>query len=1060
MYDFLLYEFDSSNIRKGLQYNNSYIKKRNSIVYDDGTKISMFTVKSERNDDYYFVRVQTKTDENDGELIHYSCTCPQYHRTGECKHIVGSVIKYFDDIFLFDMTNKDDYQLAISKNIIENFYKPKSNKIRKKIKLEITLSVQENWYQPPYLFVQYRVGESRLYMLKGKYMKFLSAYNSGEDYKIASKFVYSNNDYYFGVEDKKILDFSLRHLQNCHDTSGDMVYGNMLDNFMELLKQKEFIIDNHIYYGVKEENPFDIVLTKENDEYIMQIREFDKYRALMKDYNYIYDDENVYKLSDEMTKLYYMMFKNEMDSLVFKKEQLEQFSNGILSLIQDNVVIADELQDEIVISKAKALLYFDFYYNATECKVKLKYGQKEINLFDDVPGISRDKTYESNIFEKLGEYGFTVDEERFILEETDTIGYFLEYGINELSELYEVFTSKKIQDTKIKADTNARVNFSIGQDNIMKYDFNVSGIDNGELADVLAAVKAKKKYYKLKSGDFLNLENDIELQKFNNLTEDMELANKDIENGGGEIPKYRAIYFDSLKKSRYKNVITTNNLFDDLISKFKSFKDENINLSKKELGILRDYQLTGVKWLYNLYKCGFGGILADEMGLGKSIQLIYFIKLIVQENPKAKILVIAPTSLIYNWKKEFDKFGSELKYKVFAENKEKRLNDLDNIDDLNVLITTYGLVRNDAEKYMEINFDMIAIDEAQNIKNPQAMMTKIIKKLNADAKFALTGTPLENSVMELWSIFDFIMPGYLASYKKFQGLYNIKNVDDESMHKLDNLNMQITYFILRRKKKDVVKELPDKIENNIYVDLEQNQKKLYMAQVQKTKDEIDELMRTEGFTKARFKILQLLTKLRQICIDPAIAFENYKGGRSKIDELVKIVREAKENGHKVLIFTTYKTALDIVVKKLNNAGISSYYIDGSVPSKKRMELVESFNSDDTDAFIITLKAGGTGLNLTAATVVIHLDLWWNPQVENQATDRAHRIGQKETVEVIRLIAKGTIEERILELQNKKRKLAEALIEGDMRNQNQFAELTEKEIQHLLAMDNEEGVLER
>ena len=372
-------------------------------------------------------------------------------------------------------------------------------------------------------------------------MKFLSAYNSGEDYKIASKFVYSNNDYYFGVEDKKILDFSLRHLQNCHDTSGDMVYGNMLDNFMELLKQKEFIIDNHIYYGVKEENPFDIVLTKENDEYIMQIREFDKYRALMKDYNYIYDDENVYKLSDEMAKLYYMMFKNEMDSLVFKKEQLEQFSNGILSLIQDNVVIADELQDEIVISKAKALLYFDFYYNATECKVKLKYGQKEINLFDDVPGISRDKTYESNIFEKLGEYGFTVDEERFILEETDTIGYFLEYGINELSELYEVFTSKKIQDTKIKADTNARVNFSIGQDNIMKYDFNVSGIDNGELADVLAAVKAKKKYYKLKSGDFLNLENDIELQKFNSLTEDMELANKDIENGGGEIPKYRAI---------------------------------------------------------------------------------------------------------------------------------------------------------------------------------------------------------------------------------------------------------------------------------------------------------------------------------------------------------------------------------------------------------------------------------------------------------------------------------------------------------------------------------------
>ena len=441
------------------------------------------------------------------------------------------------------------------------------------------------------------------------------------------------------------------------------------------------------------------------------------------------------------------------------------------------------------------------------------------------------------------------------------------------------------------------------------------------------------------------------------------------------------------------------------------------------------------------------------MGLGKSIQLIYLTKLIIKENPKAKILIIAPTSLIYNWQKEFDKFGSELKYKVFAESKTQRLNELDNIDDINILITSYGLVRNDLDKYKEIPFDLVAIDEAQNIKNPNTGISKAVKSLNTNIKFALTGTPIENSLLELWSIFDFIMPGYLASKDKFQSLYSVKDIDKED-NNLNRLNTQISYFILRRKKKDVVKDLPDKLENNIYIDLGKTQKKVYVAEVQKTREELDELIQTEGWTKARFKILQLLTKLRQICIDPSIIFDNYKGESAKIDELLKIVEETKANGHKMLIFTTYKKALDLIIPKLNNIGISSYYIDGSVSSKKRMELVDKFNNDDTDVFIITLKAGGTGLNLTSATVVIHLDLWWNPQVENQATDRAHRIGQKNTVEVIRLITKGTIEERILELQNKKRKLAELLIDNENHTENQFSKLTEDDIKMLLSMDNE------
>ena len=233
------------------------------------------------------------------------------------------------------------------------------------------------------------------------------------------------------------------------------------------------------------------------------------------------------------------------------------------------------------------------------------------------------------------------------------------------------------------------------------------------------------------------------------------------------------------------------------------------------------------------------------------------------------------------------------------------------------------------------------------------------------------------------------------------------------------------------------------------------QKKVYVAQLEKTRKDIEDTINTEGFSKARFKILQLLTKLRQICIDPKIVYENYNGGSSKIDNLVKTVREIVDNNHKILLFTNYLTALNIVNRELNNNGITSYIIDGSVPSKKRMELVDKFNNDDTNVFLITLKAGGTGLNLTSADVVIHLDLWWNPQVENQATDRAHRIGQTKTVEVIKMVCKGTIEERILELQEKKKILSDSLIEGEDIDKNIISKLTEKDIKRLLTIDNQD-----
>ena len=442
------------------------------------------------------------------------------------------------------------------------------------------------------------------------------------------------------------------------------------------------------------------------------------------------------------------------------------------------------------------------------------------------------------------------------------------------------------------------------------------------------------------------------------------------------------------------------------------------------------------------------------MGLGKSLQTIYFLRKLLLEDENSKFLIVCPTSLVYNWESEFQKFAPEITYHVFAESKEKRHEELTNFTG-SVFITSYGLLREDLAIYQEKSFKVFIIDEAQNIKNPKTGLTKAVKSITAEAKMALTGTPIENSIVELWSIFDFIMPGFLSTLMKFQQKYKVKDFDEESTQLLNQLKKQVRPFILRRKKADVVKDLPAKIENNIYIDLTEEQKKIYAAEVKSANDEMTRLIQEGGFTKNKMIILSLLTRLRQICISPEILLKDYQGESSKIENLIKIIKELVLNGHKILLFTSFKTALNLVKDALDEENISSYTIAGDVSASKRKMLVDAFNKDQTNVFLIMLKSGGTGLNLTSADVVIHLDLWWNPQAENQATDRTHRIGQTKTVEVIKLICKGTIEEKILDLQQKKKLLSDSLIEGDMDDTTILKNLTEKDIRNLLSYENKD-----
>ncbi len=1037
------------DLARGMQYWPGYIKYKKKEIQDKKI-IQVYDVESETSYNHYDVRILV----NEGKITQGTCTCMRYKDNHSCKHVVAVLIRKTDEILKKSLTNEQ-----VTENILSLFYKPEEEKhaIKKELKLTINLTFQDT-NRGPIIIPQIKIGTDKLYSLNTKLKKFYDVYNDeSKELVFGKNFTYNKDTCFFNEDDEKLIDF-LNTIKVVNENSYykiDLlsIFPNNQFKFFQIIKKRPFSVEAlGTFNEVKNENPYEVTLSQKKDKYHFALSKPANMIELCS--KYAIKDGEFYMVPEKIEKLRNEMVINGFEELVFEEKSLEKFSKGILKNVKDTIELDDTVKDKIVIArKPEAKLYFDFEYDKIVCKINLTYSSKNIDYFDNDSSILRDTEYENEIIETLMSYNFKIENKKIYMDDLDEIGEFLEENLSKLAEKYDVFTSQKLKETKVKKDIQVRSSFGIGQDNIMSYKFDLEGVSNDEIVNILSEVKKKKKYYRLKSGDLINLEENQNINELNSLINSMDLDEKDIKNGTGVIPKYKAIYLDSLK-SKY-NIIETNNLFNELIEKFNSFKNAKLKLSQKDKQVLRDYQVTGVKWLYNIYKCGFGGILADEMGLGKSIQLIYFIKQVLKEKKDAKILIIAPTSLIYNWKNEFDKFGSELKYKVAAETKSKREELLNNLEDTNIIITTYGLIREDKEIYQNINFEVIAIDEAQNIKNNTAQMTKVIKSLNGNTKFALTGTPLENSVLELWSIFDFIMPGYLTSIMNFQKKYAIKEVDDESIKSLDNLKKQIRPFILRRKKKDVVAELPDKIENNIYLELTKEQKKIYVAELEKTQKEIDELIREEGFKKASFKILSLLTRLRQICIDPNIVYENYQGGSAKLEQLIPLVKEIISNGHKILLFSSYKTAIDIVNRELTNNDISCYVIDGSVSAKKRMELVENFNNDNTNVFLITLKAGGTGLNLTSADVVIHLDLWWNPQVENQATDRAHRIGQKNTVEVIKLVCKGTIEERILELQNKKKILSDTLIEGEDRDQNIISKLSEKDIKRLLSMDNEE-----
>ncbi|MCD8155653.1 MAG: DEAD/DEAH box helicase [Clostridiales bacterium] len=701
--------------------------------------------------------------------------------------------------------------------------------------------------------------------------------------------------------------------------------------------------------------------------------------------------------------------------------------------------------------EAKISCYLDEDEERVTAQIWCSYGEPRYNLLAPRrDGEYHDRAVEQKALDLARAYfpleDLVNEKLYFPSGEEDRMFQLLDTGITQLNELGEVYVSDSLRRRKLIRSPKVRFGISL-YSGLLEFQVESQEFSREDLSGILDSYRKKKKYYRMKNGDFLNLE-DNSVSAVAEVLDGLGMKSRDFEEETLHAPKYRACFVDQvLRKNSGRLQVDRNPDYRAVIRSMKNVEDSDYAVPESLSDILRGYQKTGYRWLRTLGELGFGGILADDMGLGKTLQAIaYILSLRDSELPA---LVVCPASLVYNWEKEFQRFAPELQVAMIAGSAANRVQTMENSTGAHVWITSYDMLKRDIDEYGKYSFSTEFIDEAQNIKNQGTQAARAVKAIHSRVRFALTGTPIENRLSELWSIFDYLMPGILGSSDSFRKNYEIPIMQNQDKDRARRLNRMISPFVLRRCKKDVLKELPDKVEQVVYAQMEPEQRKLYLSHVERMVESLQNRSEEE-VKRGKLEILAELTRLRQLCCDPALIYENYTARACKVDICLELVHEAIQGNHKVLIFSQFPSMFPALQAEFDREKIAYYTLTGATSKRKRMEMAESFNQDQVPVFLISLKAGGTGLNLTGASIVIHFDPWWNLAAQTQATDRAHRIGQAEQVVVFKIIARDTIEEKILGLQEKKQEIADQILGGDA---IAASSLTKEDLLEILEQNN-------
>lgn len=1002
------------------------------------------------------------------EQITHSCNCPAHAKyPGACKHVVAALLFIADYQQRADALENLGWEDQTAYKIIEYFRKREYRKLTPQyfhLALQVTVNEPLKSRQSK-AFVGLYAGSSKMYKVSNT-KKFIQDYYNHKEIRLGKEFRYIPEECQFEPTSAAVLAY-LTEIYEIQETLGKTYYSNLFNRqelvvsqnmLCKLLRLAEGLHCDIILRDKKMEN---MEIMCSNPKLSMELQMEDEVLSLhdmgqepiisiCEDGSILCYQGGIYLPDMEflanLRPFFTTLFGKKQSELEFRGENMGSFIEKVLPVIKKtmNIQVPEKIKDHYIVEQLQPKLYFDIDRSRQRpvlvARMIFAYGEHEVNpLQDEHKGsyiLVRDREEEEQLLRLMYDKHFSVRREQFVLTKEDEIFQLMTEGMQDLCRQFEVFYSKEYKANSIKKvgmlSAGIRLNTDI---NLLEMDVDYGHVPKEELRDFFRSLKLKKKYYRLKSGAFVNL-----------MTEDKQIDELRDLLSIGEVTEDNKIAFSQTAVMEVDELlphtqrITRDAGYKQLLEDLKNPDKTNWELPNGMEDILRPYQITGYRWLCSLAHYGMGGILADDMGLGKTLQTITY----VLANPGTRTLIVCPTSLAYNWQDEFSKFAPQIATQIISGTPQERADLMQQSTDVPVWITTYPLIRKDVDLYKAQIFDACFIDEAQFIKNPTSLGAKAVKAVQAKHRFALTGTPIENTLSELWSIFDFVMPGFFGRYRQFEECYEKPILRDHDSVQMQKLRRKIRPFVLRRMKKEVLTELPDKIETRRMAEMGAKQRKIYESYLARIQMELagDEENTPGG---NRMQVLAALTRLRQICCHPATFASNYHGGSGKLDLLMEQLPDILEGGHSVIVFSQFTSMLSIIAHELKQRNIPFFYLAGSTSAQERKREVKEFNRGEVKVFLISLKAGGTGLNLTGADTVIHFDPWWNPAVEDQATDRAYRIGQKKKVQVIKYVMKDSIEEKIYELQKRKKQLSDQLIQA---GESFVTQLTMEEIKEL------------
>ncbi|KGX86330.1 DEAD/DEAH box helicase [Pontibacillus litoralis] len=1051
-------------------YEKAAVKKLEQVNHAQTPFIQFHAQVAGNRSTPYHVHVQFF--KGSGSYLSSSCSCPAFEDgMSECKHIVAVLMEIMEH-YTSNRSVWKKQQTAMKERIpslreiqeatsfvdhlIENATTEDDVMTQHKepLQMQFELKGLSATFSTPTLSI--KAGTSRLYVVKD-ISTFIEAWENEDEVYFTNHYTYDPKQQIMAKEDAEVLTYlaplvkSLQFFRDYHHTRENNKELTIPEHFMEgLLERLELCEDVRVSqhsqsypYCVKHHTfPETFALAKEGNYYAFMIKDNGFISKQIADTSYFLKDNILYKVNHSIRSTVIPIYRHLSQSLnhtqLLKQEHVEQLAGTLFPVLEahDLLEIDPAIKNDLKREECKPIMELDKHDTGLRALLLFQYGDEVMNPFletgrDSEQMIARNMQKERHVMRLIEQANFHWNGEVLSLQGSYNLGMFFYEILPELEKHATVVKSAEVVDMYHDLPPDMPFSFDIDESHgWFDIRFPTEDISDEDIRALFQSLKSRNNYYQLHNGKIVDLEAEA-WSNTRSLIEELQLDEESFEDGVIHLPKYRALQVDTSLG------VQQSEAFGQLVEAIKHPETSHEQLPSSLQADLRDYQLRGFQWLRSLSRHGFGGVLADEMGLGKTLQGLSYILAGRQERPEADpFLVVAPSSLIYNWEQEAAKFTPSLHVRVIAGAKEERREQLANLEGVDLIITSYPILRRDIDLYQPYFFQGVLLDEAQSFKNYTSLTYKAVRSIRAETAFALTGTPVENRAEELWTLFSVVMPGLLYDRKTF------KQVPQSMIKK------KISPFVLRRTKREVLTELPDKIQTTRYTELSKEQRQLYVGYLQEIQQQTKTQLETGGLQQNRMQILSNLTRLRQLCCHPSLFVENYQGESGKLEELRTFIQEAHENGQRLLIFSQFTSMLQLIADMVEKEGLSYYYLDGSTPSQERLAMSNQFNDGEKDLFLISLKAGGTGLNLVGADTVVLYDLWWNPAVEQQAADRAHRIGQKSTVQVVKMIAQGTIEEKIQALQEKKQDLFDTLIQSGEGN---LSALTEEDIREILSI---------